>query len=379
MTKLRHAIIGVGGIGRLHARVAKEIEEIELVAVADIVEKVAREMGEEYGARWYTDYREMLEKEDIDTISICTPHHLHDEMTIECVKYGVHVLVEKPIATTIKRADRMITAAKKAGVKLGVIFQWRVNSSMVAAKRAIDEGSIGEIMFAHLNFYCYRSQKYYLRGYWRGKWAYEGGGVLINQAIHAIDIFQWLVNTRPKRLSAYVGTIAHDIEVEDIAVAALEFESGAKGSIFATSTSPLGWTDIVLQGDRGAITIGRHYYIDEEGRPHPCDCILHKFNIPVKQAIFESLKYERDLAPKVLPRPLSVKGEWRDHAVILKDFARAVIEDRDPMVPGEEGRKSLEIVNAIIYSGCKGVEVQFPLNPDDYEKLIEELCRRGRV
>ena len=377
MSKLRHAVIGVGGIGRLHARAVKQLEETELVAVADIVEETARRVGEEFKVNWYTDYKEMLEKEEVDSVSICTPHYLHDTMTVDCAKYGVHILVEKPMATTIKRADEMIAAAKKAGVKLGVLFQWRVNTSMMAAKRAIDEGSVGEIIFAHLNFYCYRSQKYYMRGYWRGKWAYEGGGVLINQAIHAIDVYQWLVGLPIKRLSAYVSTIAHNIEVEDIAVAAIDFTNEAKGSIFATSISPLGWTDLLIQGDRGAIAIGNRYYIDEEGNTHPCNCTLYRFDKPLKQTILESVKYERDIAPKPTPTPLSVKSEWKDHMAVIRDFAQAVIEDRDPMVPGEEGRKSLEIVNAIVYSGYKGVEVQFPLDPDEYENLFKNLSRGG--
>ena len=379
MEKVKFAVIGVGGIGKYHAEIIKMINETELVAIADINEKVGRRIASNYKVAFYKDYLDMIEKEELDAVSICTPHFSHDEIAVNCAKCGVNILVEKPMALSIKRADRMIQEAKKNSVKLGVVFQWRTYPVYLAAKKVIEKGLLGDLIFSFLNFYCYRSQKYYLRGFWRGKWAYEGGGVLITQAIHAIDIYQWLINTKFKRLFAYIGTLGHEIEVEDIAIASIEFENNAKGSIFATSLSALPGSetlpDMIIQGEEGALIIRRYLCYEKDKEIKKCNILFYEFDIPVREAIMKSVQYEKDLYPKAKIKEIELKRGKGGHEEVIRDFALAILEDRNPMVPGEEGRKSLEIVNAIIYSGIKRVEVNFPLNADEYEKLIQKLAK----
>jgi len=366
LRKLKYGVIGVGIIGKHHVKCATEIPEINLVAVSDVNERALKEVKDQYGVKIYKDYHEMIEKENLEAVSICVPHFLHAPITLDVIKMGVHVLVEKPIALSVKEADEMINAAKKHGVKLGVVFQNRTNPLLLYIKDMITKGEVGDMLRAHLTYLCYRSQSYYQSASWRGKWKSEGGGVLINQAIHFIDIFQWLVGIRPLRLYSFASRLAHNIEVEDIAVAILEFENRALGSIQVSSIEVPQQTRIEIRGDKKAVIIEKN------------TAYIFSNDVPLKESI---LKLPMWKTPTYIEKKITLDDfhkEW-GHKVVLQDFAKAVLNDRDPMVTGEEAEKSLEIVNAIILSSVKRKEVQFPISRDEYEEVLKHLSETKGV
>ncbi len=364
MRKIKFGIIGIGGIGKHHAKCMRQVDEIELKAIADINEEIARKIAEEYKVKWYTDYLLMLEKEDIDAVSICTPHYLHAKMAIDCMKFGKHVLVEKPMARTVAECDSMIKEARKRGLKLGVVFQKRTNPDIIAAKEFVMKGELGELYRASLEFFTFRSQAYYNSGAWRGTWSMEGGGVLINQGVHFIDIFQWIINLKPKRLMAIIGNLLHNIEVEDLASAILEFENDVQATMqFSTIDYP-GYRRMVFRGDKSIL-------IYEDGK------VRVAYTKPgIRLGIQESEIWG---APKCEWEELKIEEREHGHVAVLRDFARAILEDREPMVTGEEGIKSVEIINAIIMSGVTGKVVTFPIDREAYDKVINKLSKLKRI
>jgi len=360
LSRIRYGVIGIGGVGREHVKCALKIPELDLVAVADVNEQFLAQAREEYGVKTYTDYVEMIEKEKLDAVSVCVPHFLHAPITINAIKAGAHVLVEKPIAISVKEADEMINAAKKKGVKLAVVFQNRTNPLYQEVKKIIDEEGIGDLLRAQLTYLCYRTQSYYQSAAWRGKWKTEGGGVLINQAIHFIDLFQWLVKVPVKRICSFISTLAHEIEVEDIASAAIEFENGALGVIQVSSIEVPQETRIEIRGDKKAIVLENNV------------ATIYSNNIPLKESIKKLAKWE---APSYVEKKIrleELKREW-GHKIVLEDFAKSILYDKEPMVTGEEALKSLEIVNAIILSGFKRKEVTLPVDRNEYEEVLKKL------
>lgn len=380
--KLRHAVVGAGVIGRHHAKVAHELEEFELVAVADVVEERARELAGEYGARAYSDYVEMLEREELDTVSVCTPHPTHHEVAVEAMRHGVNVLTEKPMAATVSQCLEMIREARKRGVKLGVVFQYRFEPHLRRAKGLIEAGELGELYRALLRYVTYRDMAYYGSAPWRGRWGSEGGGVLINQAVHFIDVFTWLMGMMPVELFAYAGTLGHDIEVEDLVSAVAVYENGCQAIMqFSTLDSP-DMVNIEVRGDRGLLLIESSPKPGPQGLKSGVGRYVYVNEAPIRRAIFASLRAGggRVFNPPPGYRIEEIKAEepFTGHAAVFKDFARAVIEDREPEVPGEEGIKSVELINAMIMSAVKHEPVRIPINPAEYDKLLEKLKSLGK-
>ncbi len=358
MGKVNFGVIGLKGIGQAHLRAISDVENAELVAVADINEEVGISVAEKYNVEWYRNYEDMLERGDVDAVTICTPHFLHAPMALKAIEYEKHVLVEKPMALSVVEADQMIEEAKKRGLKLGVVFQFRFNPLYLEMKRLIAEGRIGSIIRACMEICIYRDQKYYNRDAWRGKWATEGGGVLINQGIHFIDIFQWLVG-KPKKLQGWISTTLHNIEVEDIASAALIFENGAHGIIQLSTVDIYKAIRYEIYGDRGKI-------LNEDE-----SLKVGLLERSVKEYIAEGVK------PEVELKEVKVEGAGSfNHQSVINDFAEAILTDRDPRVPGEEGRASLEMVNAIILSSFEEKPVSFPISRDKYKSLMDKLAGR---
>lgn len=294
----------------------------------------------------YTSYLELLRREDLDAVSICTPHHTHASITIAAAIHGKHVLVEKPMATSLMEADEMIKFCKEAGVKLGVIFQSRFQEGPRLVKEAIDQGKLGKIVMAEAIVKWFRSDKeYYHRDTWaecwRGKWSTEGGGALINQAIHTIDLLQWFLGPIDHLYGLY-GTYTHTIEVEDTAVAVLKFKNKALGVIEGTVSMPKEFqtTKITILGSRG--------YVELTGTNITAWKIEGEEGPPISKE-------------KHLKETLKVKPTG--HMLQIQDFVNAIIENREPLVNGEEGRKSLEIITAIYLSSRTGMPIKFPVQP----------------
>jgi UDP-N-acetyl-2-amino-2-deoxyglucuronate dehydrogenase len=230
MKMWRFAIIGAGNIGGIHALAIDHLPNAKLVVCSDLNEEKARVLATPYQAEWTTDWRAALAREDVDIACVCTPSGAHLDVAVEAASHGKHVLVEKPIEVTLERADAIIAACQDHGVKLGCIFPSRTRQGVIEAKKAIDAGRLGRLTLCSAYVKWYRPQSYYTSSNWRGTWQLDGGGALMNQSIHSIDLLQYLAGP-VKSVYARTGTFAHQMETEDTAVVALEFERGALGTI----------------------------------------------------------------------------------------------------------------------------------------------------
>ena len=235
MRRVRTALVGCGKVGRIHADALHALPEAEFVAVCDATPAGPRPSPRRYGVRPFTDVGTML-RDGAEAVLICTPHPLHAGPAIRAAEAGVHVLVEKPLAATLADCDAMLAAADKAGIQLGVISQRRFYEPVQRMKAAIDAGKIGRPVLGVFSMYSWRDEAYYRSDPWRGKWDTEGGGVLVNQSPHQLDLLQWFMGPI-EEISGYWANLNHPtIEVDDTAVAVIRFQNGGLGSI-VTSVS----------------------------------------------------------------------------------------------------------------------------------------------
>jgi predicted dehydrogenase len=342
-------IIGGGMIGPYHAEAIRMIPEARLVAVATSTEGTARHFAEKVQAPfWYADYRELLKRDDIQIVNVCTPPYLHEEMVLAAAEFGKHVLVEKPIAINLHQADRMIIACQRAGVKLGVIFQYRFSEAAQAVKRAIDDGHLGKLFLGDVYVKWFRDERYYQSASWRGRWLQEGGGALINQTIHAVDLLQWFMGP-VDWVRGLCQTVRHRIEVEDLGVAVLRFRNGSMGVVEGSTAIYPGFPQkIELHGEKGSVVL--------EG-----DQIalwkLQDFPLP------EHLSSAAEKVDTSASPTAGFSPEY--HRRQIRDFLEAIRENRSPLVDGEEGRKSLEIVRGIYLSSRTGESVHFPVQEEE--------------
>jgi predicted dehydrogenase len=338
-------IAGAGMISGVHAEVLLEIEDARLVAISEAREATGRKLVETYGVEWYARLDDMLLRPDVDVVILCTPSGLHPEQAVAVARAGKHVITEKPMAVTLEGADRMIRACREAGVTLSVIFQVRYNRDALRLKRAVEAGLFGVPVLGNAFVHWHRTQAYYeeSRG-WRGTWALDGGGALMNQSIHAIDLLQWMLGP-VESVRGYADTLAHDIEGEDTASAALRFASGALGVIQGTTSahedSPL---RIEVRGTGGSATLeGPRLTAWQPGRE-------------------EEVLSPRDL--EFLPESRGDEPLGIAHRRQLKEIFAALREGREPPIPGEEARNAVEIVLGIYRSAASGERVTFPLKSE---------------
>lgn len=258
MDTLRFGIIGCGVIGPVHANALANLPQVTLAAVCDIDLARAQQVAAQYQIPVVTsDYHQLLARQDIDAVCICTPHYLHAEMAIAAAQAGKHIFCEKPMAISLPAIDAMIAAADDASVQLGLCFQHRFDPVVLAVKRLFDEGRFGIPLLGSAFCRCFRGEAYYNSAAWRGTWAQEGGGVLINQAIHTIDLLLWFLGD-PLTVQSTIATLRWQeaIEVEDTAHAVLTFANGALGNIAATNASHREWDAALhLTGSRGVVEI----------------------------------------------------------------------------------------------------------------------------
>lgn len=232
MNGYKTAIIGCGAIFPMHAVSVKMIDDAYIACVCDIDETRAKEKAEEYNCIYYTDYKEMIEKEKPDVVHVCLPHYLHAPVSIYAMEHGAHVICEKPMAMSVEEGQAMLECSERTNRKFSIIFQNRYNDISVALKKEIESGKPGKLIGARACVNWYRSEPYYSESGWRGKLATEGGGVVVNQAIHTFDLMLWLAGERAISVDANISTRNHNIEVEDSAEGILRFENGAVGSFW---------------------------------------------------------------------------------------------------------------------------------------------------
>jgi len=344
---LKSAIIGCGNIGPHHAHCYKQTREMRLAAVVDIVPERAQKLAAAHGVPWFTDVREVLKRKDIDIIDVCVPSGLHGEIAIAAAKAGKHCLSEKPLDVTPQRCDQIIRAFKKSGTTLGGIYQHRFADDSGRAKAAIEAGRLGHITLATCSTNWWRTQEYYDSGDWRGTWKLDGGGCLMNQGIHAIDLLVWLAGP-VRSVTARTALLGHErIEVEDVAVATVEFASGALGIIQGTTT--------VFPG--AAV---RHEIMGTDGMIYLED----------DKATLWQLRDEIEAGKKGAVTAVAAGAGAATHwsnlssdifVRCMDNFARAVREGKPPLVTGEEHKKAVEIICAIYQSAQTGKPVKLPL------------------
>ncbi|HVQ39657.1 MAG TPA: Gfo/Idh/MocA family oxidoreductase [Pyrinomonadaceae bacterium] len=335
-------IIGAGNISDTHARAAREIDGVEVAAIYGHNQEKAVRLAGLYGGTVYTDLDAFLNHEPLDVVMIGSPSGLHASQGIAAAQRGLHVLVEKPIDITTGAADLLIKVCKQAGVKLGVCFQDRVAPDIVRLKEVLDAGRLGKPILVSGRVKWYRPPEYYRNSRWRGTSGLDGGGALINQGIHTVDLLLWLMGD-VTRVNAKTITALHDIEVEDTVVATLEFASGAIGTLeSATSAYPGYPRRIELTGSEGTILVEDSHVIAADFRNQEQDLVGSR----------------RTTEENTPPRASSpVVSDVSGHKKILEDFLRAIETDGRPLCDGHEGRRIVELVEAIYESSRTGKAV----------------------
>lgn len=336
--KQRFGIIGCGRIAPRHADSLAEMPEAELVMVCDLIENRAHHFAEKHGAKYCIDYHELLANPDIDIVNICTPSGMHASMAIDALRAGKHVIVEKPMAMSVSDADRMINTAKEMKRKLCIILQNRYNPPMQDFYQAVRAGKIGRILLGSVTVRWYRPQEYYNDG-WHGTKSMDGGA-LMNQSIHHIDALQWLVGEPVQSVFAYIATLAHQMEAEDVGVVTVRFANGALATIEgSTVTYPQNLeASVALFGEKGSLKVGGT-----------------ALNRKVFWKIAGEIEHEKELLTREEVDPPSVYGA--SHRYVIEDMIQAVTQDREPQTSGAEGRKSLLLVNAMYASAQNSREV----------------------
>ena len=345
-------IVGCGMIAEYHTLAINEIEGARVVAAfsrsASNGAKIATLAGGD--CRVYDDLDAMLAHPGLDVVCICTPSGAHLEPSVKAARAGKHVVVEKPLEITLSRCDAIIDACDAAGVRLGAIFPSRFSPANLALKAAIDLGRFGRLTLGDTSVKWWRSQDYYDSGGWRGTRDLDGGGALMNQAIHNVDLLQWLMGDVAS-VRAITATLAHErIEVEDVAVAALRFANGALGMIEATTAAFPGLLKRTeIHGDAGSARVEQDdVTLWEFAHPLPSDAALQAARSAPNSGASD-------------PRAISHAG----HRDQLIDFLRAIDEGRPALIDGREGRKAVEIIRAIYKSAESGQSVSLP-----YEDVV---------
>lgn len=335
---LNFGIIGCGRIASRHADAIWARGDSRLVAVADSNPQRAERMASEYSCDAYDDYSEMLSREDLDVVCICTPSGLHAAQGMQAARAGKHVVVEKPMALTLEDADALTRTCDEAGVKLTVVLQNRYNAAMRRLREAVDAGKMGRLLMGTATVRWYRPQEYYSGDNWHGTWAMDGGA-LMNQAIHHLDALQWMMG-EVESVFAYTGTLAHQMETEDAGVGVVRFKGGALGSVEgSTITYPANIEgSLALFGQSGSVKIGGNS--------------LDKIDF---WKVEGELEHEKEiLRRQELDPPPS---RYLSHSIVLDDMVRAIREGAEPATNGVEGRKSLALVLAFYRSAQEGRQV----------------------
>ena len=372
--KIRIGIIGCGKVADLHAGGIKDIENSVLVAACDKDDTRLRAFTSKYNVNGYTDVTEMVKSEKLDMVTVCTPHPAHKITTIDALTAGANVLIEKPLAASLEDCDAMLDAAIKNGKEIGMISQRRFYSPSLRVKDAIDKGKIGKPVLGTVLMFGWRDELYYESDPWRGTWLGEGGGVLVNQAPHQLDLLQWFMGSEIDELYGVSKNMNHPyIEVEDTAVAIIKFKNGSVGNIIVSNSQKPGiygkvhihgenGSSVGVQTDGGAMFIAGMSNILEPP-------VNDLWSVPTEADKLSGwVKEDSDFFNSINPM------EYYHHLQI-KDFINALLEGRKPMVTGEEGRKTVELFTTIYRSSRDNMPVKFPLKPeygrDDFDGRLK--------
>lgn len=344
---IRVAIIGTGGISDSHIQGYLEFpEQCQIVALCDIYPDKAVRKAEKYGlqVKIFDDHRKLIEDGNFDLASNCTPPYVHAEIAINCLAAGKNILVEKPMATSLKECDQMLAAAQASGKLLSIVAQNRFKTPNWNLKKIVEAGVVGKIVHAQVDSFWWRGHNYYDL-WWRGTWEKEGGGCTLNHAVHQVDLFQWIVGV-PNEAQAVLANVGHDnSEVEDFSTTVLRYANGAIGQINASLVHHGEPQQFVIQGARATIAAPWKVIASRDrgnGFPEP-----H----PELEAEIQSL---HDQLPKLI---------HEGHAGQIANVLAALAGRAELLIDGYAGKRTIELITAIYYSGTYDQKVQLPLTP----------------
>jgi predicted dehydrogenase len=343
-------------------RPALSHEAVQVVGVCDINETALASIAAEFNCPAYTDHRRMIDETKPDVVVVMTPHRSHAPIAMDGLKAGCHVLVEKPIAVLIGEADTMIAAAKEANRILAVNFQQRLRPEIQVAHKLIHEGRLGQIQHVDIKMTWTRAAVYYRMSNWRGLWRGEGGGVLMNQAPHELDLLCYLVGM-PSRVMAWTRTILHNIETEDTVQAMMEWDSGTLGSL--------------------------HISTGEAGQPQRFEIIGTQGHLSIAPGRLDFQRFDSDLVtfvatsdrpfsePGMQPETIEIPEGKGDHPAIYRNLVEAILGGAPVIADGASAAQSLELANAMTYSSYTNGVVEFPLDREAYADLLVSLEQRA--
>ncbi|MCK5172142.1 MAG: Gfo/Idh/MocA family oxidoreductase [Planctomycetes bacterium] len=360
MKKVKFAVIGLGYIGNIHLEIISKLENAEVAAVCDRRPDHAQETAAKYGCEFFTDYRKLLEANVCDAVLIATPHYQHTQVGIDALDAGFHVLVEKPISVHKADALRLIAAGKGKKQIFAAMLNQRTDPRYIKIKQLIDGGDLGELV--RVNWIItdwFRTDAYYNSGTWRATWAGEGGGVLLNQSVHQLDLLAWLCGM-PSKVRGFCGLgKRHNIEVEDEVTAFLDYPNGATGVFITTTGEAPGTNRLEICGDNGKVVAEGDrmtFYRNEVG--------AEEFKTTCKEGM---------AAPAVEAIEMTFETADPGHAAIIENFVDAVLNGAELIGPAHEGIDSVELANAILYSSLVGKMIDLPLDAQSYEDKLKQL------
>lgn len=374
MNKVRFGIIGMGNQGTYYANLLKDgkIDNGVLVGVCDNNSsklKFAEEKFEDVeGIKFYDNYLNMLDDKACDAILVETPHYQHPEIVIDCLKRGIHVICDKPAGVYTKQVKEMNEIASKSNALFTMMFNQRTNCVYRKMKEMIDQGLLGELQrVTWIITDWYRTQSYYDNGSWRATWAGEGGGVLINQCPHQIDLIQWILGEMPTKVTSFCQYGKwHDIEVEDDVTAYFEYKNGASGVFITTTGEAPGTNRLEISGSKGKL-------LSEDG------------NLIFYQNEIDSIENCK-VSPKGFDKPkcnkinVELDGNNPQHVGIINNFANAILGLEELFIKGQEGINGVELMNAIELSGWKNSKVvTLPVDEDEYLEILNEKRKHSRL
>lgn len=367
----RIAILGCGKVAHLHAQAIANLPNAELAGVWSRRASTASEFAAQHQTTAYGNIENMIRQAEIDLALVCTPHPFHREPAVEAARAGAHLLVEKPLASTLEDCDAIIDACNKSGVNLGVISQRRWYAPVKRIKMAIDEGKIGKPVLGTINMLGWRSKDYYDADEWRGTWKMEGGGVLVNQAPHQLDLLLWFMGEIEEVYGTWKNLNHPYIEVEDTALSIIKFRNGGIGNIIVSNSQKPGiYGKVHIHGDNGASVGvqtdgGAMFIAGTSGILEPP--VNDLWTVPGEESLLKSWsrsdeKHFHSIEPTVFYMEKQIE-----------DFLFALDNNSQPLVSGADGRRTVELFTAIYRSARDNQPVKFPLMPEDRSDMDGRL------
>ena len=369
--KIQLAVIGVGAMGSQHAKDIQLLPNVNLAAVCDLIPERAEKYTNGSDCKQFKNYQEMINTVNLDGVIIATPHYDHTPIAIDCFQKGIHVLTEKPIAAHLYNAKKMISAYEKAlkthpNLKFAIMFQQRTYGSWIMVKKMLDEGKLGKIVRATwIITNWFRTQRYYDHGDWRATWHGEGGGVLLNQCPHNLDLFQWFFGM-PMKLTGFaqLGKY-HSIEVEDEVTAYMEYENGMIGHFITSTAESPGTNRLEIIGEKGKLVVEDELLTFWENKKSMLDQIQTSPD-PYKQVEFTKINVPY------------VHHGGPGHDIIIQNFVRSIQNGESLIVPGVDGVHQLQLGNAIMLSSFLDKPVNLPIDEEMYKNILIDKIRNSK-